>query len=49
MYWVTFLDDFTKDAEVHSIAKKSDFMLEFRRFLERNKRLECRCHRLRLD
>ena len=48
-YWVTFLDDYTKDAEVRAIAEKSDFFAEFRGFIERNERPEHRCHRVRLD
>ncbi|SLM33332.1 gag-pol polyprotein [Lasallia pustulata] len=48
-YWVTFLDNYTKDAEVIAITTKDKFFMVFKRFLEHNKRPENRCHRVRLD
>ena len=48
-YWVTFLDDYTKDAEVIAITTKDKFFMVFKRFLEHNERPENRCHRVRLD
>ncbi|SLM33334.1 Ribonuclease H-like domain [Lasallia pustulata] len=48
-YWVTFLDDYTKDAEVIAITTKEKIFIVFKRFLEHNKRPENRCHRVHLD
>lgn len=48
-YWMTFLDDYTQRSEVIPIVNKSDVPKEFQRYLARNKRPECRCHRVRLD
>ncbi|SLM37410.1 Ribonuclease H-like domain [Lasallia pustulata] len=48
-YWVTFLDDYTKDAEVIAITTKDKFFMVFKRFLEHNECPENRCHRVCLD
>ncbi|SLM33941.1 Ribonuclease H-like domain [Lasallia pustulata] len=48
-YWVTFLDDYTKDAKVITITTKDKFFMVFKRFLEHNERPENRCHRVHLD
>ena len=48
-YWVTFLDNYTKDAKVIAITTKDKFFMVIKRFLEHNKRPENRCHKVRLD
>ncbi|SLM33937.1 Ribonuclease H-like domain [Lasallia pustulata] len=48
-YWVTFLDNYTKDVKVIAITTKDKFFMVFKRFLEHNKRPENWCHRVRLD
>ena len=48
-YWVTFFNDFTKDAEAVPIAIRDEFFREIKKFLDCHERPEQRCHRIRLD